>query len=235
MISGMKMSSYISLLPLMLLLIACNESLPVREDTTDLVTTKIRSLYQTTSHSSEAGKIRLFVTMVNKTDETLDDISKISGTMEITWQLPKDLVPLFDITRTIQFGPNDVFYAKRFNQQTRRLTLDPNDSIVISVVWNLKSNDSTYLLNYFPWLQDLQCYVVLDQSSSPVPRRISIPQYFSVKANVKLFDKLSILYVQPFTIKHCIMHGHRGEANAGMSLPPCTDFIQFDPCSAIGR
>lgn len=211
---------------------ACNETLPVRDDVTNLVTTSIRSSYETTSHSSATGQIRLFITMVNGTDETLEDVAQISGAMEITWLVPKDIQPMVDISRSIKLSSNNIFYARRFNRLSNRLTVDPNDSVVLSVVWNLKSNDSTYLLKYFPVVEDQKCNV--STSGSIGPRRITLPQHFSVKASMRLFDKLSVFYAQEISIKHCIMVGHNGEANF-YPRPPCTDFTQFDPCYEIGQ
>jgi len=213
-------------------LLACNENLPIREDIDHLVKAYIQSFYETTSHSRHAGGIRLYVTIVNKTDETLDDIAQLTGAIEITWLVPNDMRPRGDITRTIRVNSDDIFHAKKFDRLSKRLTLDADDSLIVSVVWNLKSNDSTYLLPYFPWGIDTGCYVHMNPYPGPIPRRITLPQPFLVKAHIKIFDRLAMIYVQPVSIKHCVMVGHQGEA-VSSGYPKCTDFIQFDPCSVI--
>ena len=211
----------------------CRENLPVKEDISRQVTVYVRSQYETVSHSRFAGSVRLYVTVVNRTEETLDDIAPISGRFEIKWQVPKDDAPRFDITRTILISPGNIFYAKQFNTQTKRLTIDPNDSVVLSVVWDLKTNDNTYLLPFFPWEEDrTECHVML--GSSTVLRRITTPQWFTLKANVKIFDRLSVLYAAPMSIRHCIMLPHNGEVTAP-PYKPCTDLIHFDPCVVIGQ
>lgn len=213
----------------------CRENLPVRVDLSDQVRVTVRSRYETKSKSSQAGQIRIFLTVTNRTDETLDDVAPISGQLEVTWQVPKDYAPRFSITRTLPFTFRNIFSAKKFNEQTQRLTIDPKDSLVISMVWDLKSNDSTYLLPYFPWTEDMSgCYVAMPFESVPVRRRISVPQAFIVKANVKIFDRLAVLTARPTTIRQCIMHPHNGE----FSLPPfqpCSDLTFFDPCDVIGH
>jgi hypothetical protein len=213
----------------------CRENLPIKEDIDDLVTVSLRSQYETVSHSRFAGSVRLFVTVVNRTGETLDDIAPISGRFEVEWQVPKDNAPLFDLTRTIPVTTANIFYAKQFNGQTKRLVLDPNDSLVLSVVWDLKTNDSTYLLPLFPWTDDqTECFVRMPLESEPVLRKITIPQWFTVKANVKIFDRLAVFSTVPMSIRHCIMIPHNGE----VTDPPykkCTDLIHFDPCAVIGQ
>lgn len=218
-------------------MMGCRENLPIKEDISDLITVKLRSQYETVSHSRTAGSVRLFVTIVNKTEETLDDTAPISGRFEVVWQVSKDNAPTFDITRTLPMSTGNIFYAKNFNTQTQRLSIDPNDSLVLSVVWNLRTNDSTYLLPLFPWAEDqTECHVSMPLESSPVLRRITTPQWFTVKAHVKIFDRLSILYAAPMSIRHCIMVPHNGEVTD--PAPPykkCTDLIHFDPCAVIGQ
>ncbi|MBP6671883.1 MAG: hypothetical protein KA247_01980 [Bacteroidetes bacterium] len=215
----------------------CRENLPVKEDISDQITVKLRSQYETVSHSRFAGSVRLYVTVVNRTEETLDDIAPISGRFEVKWQVPKDNAPLFDLTRTILISPGNIFYAKHFNGLTKRLSIDPNDSIVLSVVWDLRTNDSTYLLPLFPWTVDqTECHVRMPLETSTVLRRITTPQWFTVKANVKIFDRLSVLYAAPMSIRHCIMIPHNGEVQE--PSPPykkCTDLTLFDPCAVIGQ
>lgn len=216
--------------------VGCRENLPLKEDISDFVTVQLRSQYETVSHSRFAGSVRLFVTVVNKTEETLDDVALISGRFQVDWQVSKDNAPSFDITRTLPISSESILYAKNFNRLTKRLVIDPNDSIVLSVVWDLKTNDSTYLLPLFPWTEDqTDCHVNMPLEMSPVLRRITTPQRFTVSANVKLFDRLSLISAAPMSIRHCIMVPHNGEVTE--PAPPykkCTDLTHFDPCALIG-
>ncbi len=212
---------------------ACNETLPLREDLSNLVTIKVRSLYYTTSHSILTGAIRTLITVTNNTDETLDDVAAMTGTVEITWTPRKEEEGLFNHTRTLKLTSNDIFFAKNFNRTTKRLTLDPGDSVVMYIDWNLKTNDSTYILDYCSAQFDNQCFVSLLGVGGRVPRRISLRQNFLVKADIKLFDRLAVLYIQNVRLSHCFMFQHGGELNKALGLPDCVDFIKFDPCSAV--
>ena len=219
-----------------LFILSCNESLPAREDLSSLVTIKARSTYNTVSRSNNAGTLRLLITAFNKTDETLDDIAALTGTVEVTWVRPKEDEGLMNRTRTFKLTPNDIFYAKNFNTQTHRLTLAPGDSVVLSVVWDMMTDNGDYLLNYFPTRRDSLCMVFFLNSTSYGPRKITQRQYFSVRANVKIFDRLAVLYSQEIQVGHCFMllHGGEDDINKGLHMPPCADFTQFDPCSVIG-
>ena len=212
---------------------ACNETLPLREDISSLVTINARSFANIKSHSNETGTIRLLVTITNNTDETLDDIAAMTGTVEITWTPRKEEEGLFNHTRTLKLTSNDVFSAKNFNRTTKRLTLDPGDSVVMYIDWDLKTNDSTYILDHCSAQFDNQCFVSLLGVGGRVPRRISLRQNFLVKANIKLFDRLAVLYIQNVRMSHCFMFQHGGELNKALGLPDCVDFTKFNPCSAI--
>lgn len=214
---------------------SCNESLPLREDVSDLVTISIRSLYYTTSRSNLPGKIRTLVTVTNNTDETLDDISPMSGTLEIRWSPPKEEERQIKMSKTFKLSAANIFHAT-YNKFTKRLTIDPGDSVVLSVDWNLKTDDGTDLFNYFQWKTDTKCLVYYEVSHGVYVvsnRRISDRQNFLVNANIKLFDRLAILHIQNINVSQCFMAGHAGEGK--LSVPPCADFIQFDPCSVINH
>ncbi len=213
-------------------LTACNESLPLREEVSDLVTIQARSMYFTTSHSNYPGQIRIFITVINHSDETLDDISPMSGSLEIRWNPPKDEEGQFRMTKTLKLTSNNIFHAK-YNRFTKRLTVDPGDSVVLSVDWDLVTDDGTDLFEHFAWKYDTKCLVYVEYLGDfvKVNRKISVSQNFLVKANIKLFDRLAVLYVQDIMVSQCFMFGHVGEVAKGA----CSDFIQFDPCSVIGQ
>lgn len=71
-----------------MMLSACNESLPVREDIASLVTIGLSSRYYVVPNSDvsgAAGQLQFFVTIKNNTDDVLEDVARLEGTMEITW------------------------------------------------------------------------------------------------------------------------------------------------------
>ena len=112
---------------------SCNETLPMREDLSNTVTINVRSLYYTTSHSSNTGSLLILTTLINNSDETLSEIAALTGTMEITWVPRIEEEGVFNRTRTMKINPENIFYAKNYNVFTKRLTIDQGDSIVLFV------------------------------------------------------------------------------------------------------
>jgi hypothetical protein len=215
-------------------LFSCNESLPARDDMSHLLSVKVRSKYYSVPNSNAAGQIQLFVTVKNNMDETLDDVVRMDGTLEITWVPKKEDSPNFTLKRTIKLSRSNIDYAKRYNPLSQRLTLEPMDSVVLSVLWNLKTDDSTYLMMYFPAVQEPSCYV-FQIGNPPGLRRISAAQNFHVAASIKIFDRMAVLAAESIVVRHCVKGPDGGEANGSLKLPPCPDFTKVDPCSVIGQ
>ncbi len=220
-------------------LFSCNEQFPLREEVSDIVTIKIWSLYYTKSHSPYPGQIRTYISVMNNTDETLDDISPLIGSVEINWTPRQEEGRQFRTSKTLKLSAENIFHGT-YNKFTKRLTLDPGDSLVLSVDWDLVTDDGTDLFKYFHWNSDLKCRVYYAEDINVSPKKlivgyrsISDQQNFMVKANIKLFDRLAMLYIQNIKISECFMYGHEGEGDLNQS--PCTDFTQFDPCSVIGQ
>ena len=190
-------------------------------------------MYFTKSHSNYPGEIRTLIIVTNNTDETLDDVSPMAGVLEIKWDKPTEDVGQFGVTKTFKLTANNIFHAK-YNKFTKRLTIDPGDSVVLSVDWNLVTDDGTDLYKHFSWKYDTKCKVLIGDFGEGY-RQVSDPQNFLVKANIKLFDQLAVLYINNIKVSQCFMYGHAGEGdlNRKYGLPPCTDFTQFDPCSVI--
>ncbi|MFZ4620451.1 MAG: hypothetical protein ACOYNS_07825 [Bacteroidota bacterium] len=203
----------------------------------DLVSMNIQSKYYVVPGSElygYAGQLQFFVTMKNNTDETLEDIARLDGTMSITWVPRPGEGGNFTFVRTVPMTRSNIFYAKSYNPVTRKLILAPNDSVVLSFIWNLKTDDSTNLFLHMNEVTEPSCIVYRD-GSPPGNRRFTSRQRFTVAAGVKIFDRLVFLNAQPITVSYCIKERDRGEANKNMGLPPCADLNKFDPCSLTGQ
>jgi hypothetical protein len=215
-----------------LLLTSCNEQLPVREDLTGLLTTTVSSGFY---RASGQNYFRFFITVKNRTDETIEERTAFNGTVEVTW-LPKTDAesPGVNTKRTLKIssGSNNIFRAAGYDPATALLRLNPNDSIVFYVTWNMRSNDSSYLPTYWGSISDNQCGVMYYNRESG-SRRISKRQKFMVSASIKLFDKLAILYSAPTMVSQCYVASYWFETNSPQN--PCTNINGVDPCSVIGE
>lgn len=210
----------------------CNETLPARDDLNGLVTTSLTMA----SHREASGQnyLRFFLTVKNNTDETIEEKVISRGTIQIQWIPPVDGdSPGVDPKRTIIISSQNIFRAPSgYDAGTGILKLPSRDSIVYYVSWNMRSNDSTYLPNYWSVIQDNQC-LVLYSNGFISPRRVSARQRFIVSASVKLFDRLAILYASPVTLSACFLAPYVREANP--ATQPCTNVNVVDPCVIIGE
>jgi len=218
-------------------MVSCNETLPIREDISHLVSTTILAKYYVVPNSTvtgEPGQLQIFLSIKNNMDEVLDDIARLDGTMEITWLPIEGDQRNFTTKRTMKLSRTNIHYAKQYNPISRKLTIVPNDSVVLSVIWDLKTDDSTYLLMHFEPVNEPTCYV-FRANGPPWRRRFSRAQRYLVTANIKIFDRMAVLVAKPLTTRHCIKGLDRGEANVSLGLPPCADLSIVDPCTLIGQ
>ncbi len=205
---------------------ACEEYLPIREDLSGQVTTSVRSGYLTENNQMY---IRFYLTVKNNLDEVLEGQSAVKGKIQASWVPGKFEDINFNPTRTLSFTTYNIFSGSvHYNRVTRKLQLPPNDSIVFYVNWDMKTDDSTYLLDHFPGFVDGEC-IIIQLNGYPGYRRISNRQKFIVSANVKLFDQLSLLYSQPVTVSHCLV-GRYLSASGN-----CKNVNLIDPCTIVGQ
>lgn len=225
------------LIVFVVMLTACNESLPVREDIANLVTVELSSQYYVVPNSNvsgAAGQLQFFVTIKNNTDDVLEDVARLEGTMEITWIPRKGEEKNFTTQRTVPLSRSSIFRAKNYDPVTRRLAIAPMDSVVLHYVWNLKTDDSTYILMYLQAYNDPTC-MVNRVGGFPWNRRLTNRQTFNVAASIKVFDRLAVMTARELTVSYCIKGADMGEANGQLGLPPCADLSKVSPCSLIGE
>jgi hypothetical protein len=204
----------------------CQELLPPREDLSGLFTLSISSAFH---RENGQNYVRIYVMVKNKTDETIQERADFQGTVEVTWVPDADVgFPGVDTKRTMHFDGRNLFRAPGFNAPTGILTLNPNDSIVFYLTWNMRSNDSTYLPKYWGSISDNECNVLYYNDEVGL-RRISKRQHFSVSANLKLFDKLAMLFSDQIELSQCYVAAYRAET------VPCTNINIVDPCKIVGE
>jgi hypothetical protein len=209
----------------------CNESLPVREDQTRLFTARVSSAFH---RENAQNYIRIFVSIVNRTDEVIEERESISGTVQIEWVPAADVgVPMAERKRTLTLSRGNIFRAPQgYDQNSGKLMIRPNDSIVFFANWNLRSNDSTYLPKFWASFTDGQCGVIYENNEAG-RRIITKRQRFLVSASVKLFEKLAVLYTTETNLSSCYVGAYKFETNPPQS--PCVNINVFDPCSIVGE
>lgn len=206
----------------------------MREDLSGLVTAHLWSMYETSSHSPNTGRIRLFLTVVNHSDETLSGASDLSGVFDVSWLPPETTSVSFTTTRRLIIDRSNIHTSRGYDPRTAALLVDPGDSVSLSAVWDLTTEDNTDLLGYFPTFADSGCRVRSADNSAQYFRRITYPQSFRVTGSVRLLRRMAVTYAEPIVMHHCIMIGYGSEVD-DKTRPPCADLIKEEPCSLLRR
>ena len=202
----------------------CAESLPPRNDPETLFTVSIRTQYNIVNNT---GVMDVYITLINRYEEVLQDVAAVEGTLIIDWLArPEDrgnIVP----RRTARIELLQLSHARKFDITTRRLTIDPGDSITLRYGWDFKTDDSTNLYNQFKYQLDRSCTVFINNSQKLGYRRVSGREPFQISAQVKLFGRSAMSYSVPVLLTMCTVYPHFGEAT------DCPKVDPDNPCSII--
>ena len=206
----------------LVVLAGCSESLPFRDDGARQVTSAIYTGYVATGGSMS---LRFSVSVKNGSDEVLDDAGRIGGTIRVAW------VPIaqddgnFSKTRTLTLTRQNITHGAAFySTQTGQLRLPPGDSIVLGADWDLKTDDSTYLMNLFRGSEEAGCSIVQLNGESG-KRKISEREHFTVEAELRLFERLSVFHPHAIDTYQCIVAPYLSETGK------CRNINLTDPCS----
>ncbi|HEY5614527.1 MAG TPA: hypothetical protein VIL52_00760 [Bacteroidota bacterium] len=126
------------LVMLALLLGPCDETLPPYTEPESFFEGKISSYYdlRVTIRGEVLNGLSVYLVAINTYDETFDDIVELSGSIEFMLAKPPA------ITKTITLTSDDLYFAREYDEQTGRLVIDPQDSLIFSVYWDLTSDDN---------------------------------------------------------------------------------------------
>ena len=152
----------------------CSEALPPFTDPSNILSGTMGAFYVL---SPTANGMSARFTVVNTYEETLDDVVDISGRIVIqSLRNP-------DVTRTLSLTALNIIYARNFNSTTRRLVLDPKDSLVFLVSWNFTSDDRGVNLRnvFFRYVKDPVCEDL---------RCLALQEDFSLTGEVTIFNRV---------------------------------------------
>lgn len=201
----MRLFKYFSLIFFCsLFLLGCSESLPFVSDPNNIFNgNTIPRAYIDNNYIS----VYYFdIVIINTHDETFDEKSKIIGTLEIDW---KDAPITVNRKKTIQFTEKELIRAKGLNTQNGTLTMNPGDSLVFRVSWDLTTNDGSELLKNFPEnaFNEILCQIRTepydDRRGALVSKSQSIEtkaviQLFSGKASVQVANNFNLCFIKKF-------------------------------------
>ncbi len=152
--------------------LSCDESLPPRQDPSDLFGLAVWSYY---NYTPIANNIVIHAALVNNFDETLNGPADISGSFLVTSERDSS------VHATVPMLATNIIHAT-YAPGTGILTVDPGDSVVLETAWDFtdesgRSLDSTV---FFRYTGDTTC----------VQRLIAQPEAFAIAGKIRLFQNL---------------------------------------------
>lgn len=194
-----------SLLPVLLLL-SCNEPFPPYNDPRDVFIGRIEGLYVLTLNDNS---MKVYIDLVNKYDETLEENVAIDGSVEIGFL--RD--PLRKKTFSLSLG--SLISNGRYNAARNTLRIDPGDTVRFATSWNFVDNNG-----YDLRASAFQYYI--DDACSQ--RCVANEEVFILSGQVKVFDKVPAITVGPVHFSVCYVKDYVAPAN-------CPPVITSIPCS----
>lgn len=141
------------------------------------------------------NSLKVYLNVLNTFDETFEAKVNIEGSLEII--LVKDT----SYHKTFRITDNDIYSATSYNRVTKKLTIDPGDSLRVRVSWDFVDD----------YGRDLQAYVF---RYTPDPtcfgRRFAAPEFFILRGEMKLFDQTGYLFPPDTTYQLCHVSGWNG-------------------------
>lgn len=156
------------ILPLMIFQVLCNESLPLYTEPEKLLEGNISGYYN-------GKELHVFFKIINVYDETLEGLVVFAGSIEI------ESARKPEIKKTFNVSASDLFVRGGYNGITRRLIIDPGDSVVFRVKWDLTEDDrgNDPRRDLFVFYRDMTC---------PDLRCLSSPEDFVLRGTITVFQ-----------------------------------------------
>ena len=164
---------------------SCGETLPPFRDPLDVFDAQHEALYVI---SGSDNSLKAFVYLINVFDETFDGRAAIDGTVTIEWASN----PSF--RKTYRVTPNNILSGK-YTPGTNTLTIDSRDTLKFIFSWNFIDDNGRDIRDMATYHTDPSCQ----------QRRISDPLTFTIRSEVKVFEKINFVSapaISPVIIHH---------------------------------
>lgn len=195
-----------------LFLSTCKESLPPYQPPTLLFEGTLEPFYSLTARENA---LHLIFKVRNVFDETLEGKGEFTGQVQ--------LVALRDptVTKTFILSESNIISGGGYNPAFGTLRIDPGDSIVFDVVWNLSQRPllgdkgeelTSSLLNLQP---DKECGA----------REISQPEVFAVQGSVQIFAVGSPVVARQTVFQLCLVSAWVNPRDCPPVGSPCNMII----------
>jgi hypothetical protein len=165
---------------ILLVLGPCSESLPPLAEPREYLTASISGQYVL---SATDNSVKVFFSVKNAFDETLQDQAALSGSMEIVSARNPG------IRKTFPLSSINLLSQRSYNAASGTLTLNAGDTLVFLVSWDFSSDDDSVDVrrDFFRYVKDLAC----DNPplAQGVSRCLALTEEFVLRAQVTIFKE----------------------------------------------
>lgn len=153
------------------LCLSCDEHLPAYEDPRNLFVARLRTEHV---YSSTGIYTNLYLTFVNRYDETLEDTAAFDGTVAMT------LLRETSYRKTFRVTASNLHFARSYQSGNRVLRIDPGDSVVFLFRYTYTDDLGRSLPNdIFRFGVDPNC----------PSRMVAVGESFSVEGSSRLYTR----------------------------------------------
>lgn len=184
----------------------CSEALPPYIDPTDVFDGSIEGAYVLIPSDNS---VKIYLKARNRYDETLEGPAVLQGEAEISLARDPSMVRKFTITSA------NLLTSRNYNPSTGVLRVDPGETMVFGLSWNLVTDNGTNLRgSHFRYWVDLECPM----------RCVAEAELFIIRGSVIIFDKTGTVTPQPASFSLC-------HVNAYIEPRLCPPIDYTIPCS----
>lgn len=165
--------------------LSCREHLPAYEDPTDLLEANIHATFV---YRSDLTAVYMTLVLVNRYDETLEDVLDLEGTITVTLLRDASTVRTFTLTPA-------QLAASGYEPNSRRLRIDPGRSVTLQVLYDFRDDSG----------RDLTTSVLRFQSDPTCPQRmVTGPEIYDIRASARLFARTKASDAPPLSYVLCL-------------------------------
>lgn len=189
MASSRKLPISVLKFSLLILLAGCDENLPEYKDPQGLFRPSLEAHFVFGPFLNVPDStLKIFFNVTNVFDETFDAVVAIDGYVEIT------LIRDTSYHKTFRLTDAHIYSATNYNRTTRKLRIDPGDSLRLMVSWDFIDDSGRNLRNgVFQYKPDPTCF----------GRKFAPPEFFVLRGQLKLFDKTGYLFPPDTVYRLC--------------------------------
>jgi hypothetical protein len=202
----------IALAVVSLFLSTCKESLPAYQTPTLLFEGSFQPVYALTP---KENALHLLFWVRNTFDETLEGNGVFNGEVQLV--LLRDPT----VTKTLSLSGANIIRAKAYNPNTGTLRIDPSDTVVFDVTWDLSQR---------PLLNDngqdmISRFLNLQPDPGCAFRHKSEPEDFAVQGSIQIFGSGSPVAGKQVIYRFCLVDAWVGQNNCPPVGSPCNMII----------